>query len=118
MPECHHFFHVCIFPTLLIYGIYTKSSRKLKTWIIFQFILWGLNIVYCLCLLSLGFTNLITGLLTLAFTCIFYMYITGMVIVHYNILLEDDTKDEHGWMNRNCQVINVIAEKQKPIVPH
>eukprot|EP00092_Neocalanus_flemingeri_P034808 GFUD01037880.1.p1 GENE.GFUD01037880.1~~GFUD01037880.1.p1 ORF type:complete len:273 (+),score=21.66 GFUD01037880.1:81-899(+) len=107
-----------IFPTLLIYGIYTKSSKKLKTWIIFQFILWGLHIVYCICLLSLGFTNLITGLLTLAFTCIFYMYITGMVIVHYNILLEDDTKDEHGWMNRNFQVINVIAEKQKPIVPY
>eukprot|EP00092_Neocalanus_flemingeri_P058098 GFUD01069172.1.p1 GENE.GFUD01069172.1~~GFUD01069172.1.p1 ORF type:complete len:283 (-),score=22.16 GFUD01069172.1:386-1234(-) len=108
-----------IFPaSLLIHGIRTKSSGKIRAWIILQFILWGLYIVCSL--VSLGFTDLITGLASLALNCLFYMYITGMVIVHYNILLKDDTamKMEMNRMNRNFPVTNYIVEKQNPTAPY
>eukprot|EP00092_Neocalanus_flemingeri_P075268 GFUD01093226.1.p1 GENE.GFUD01093226.1~~GFUD01093226.1.p1 ORF type:complete len:281 (+),score=26.33 GFUD01093226.1:49-843(+) len=108
-----------IFPaSLLIHGIRTKSSGKLRAWIILQFILWGLYIVCSL--VSLGFSDLIPGLASLALNCLFYQYSNGMVIVHYNILLKDDTamKMEMNRMNRNFPVTNYIVEKQNPTAPY
>ena len=81
---------ICLlFPLLLLYRIRTRSSGKIKTWIIVQFLLIGL--FHCGCLVFMFFYGF-------AFSMIIYviiltlssMYDTGLVTVHYMMLLDGD----------------------------
>ena len=76
-----------VFSSLLLHGLRTNSPGKIEAWIIFQFVLCGLTVGAGL--ISLGFYVTIYRVVNLAIGCLFYMYFTGMVIVHYNILMED-----------------------------
>eukprot|EP00092_Neocalanus_flemingeri_P031142 GFUD01033829.1.p1 GENE.GFUD01033829.1~~GFUD01033829.1.p1 ORF type:complete len:261 (-),score=43.90 GFUD01033829.1:390-1172(-) len=75
-----------IFASLLLHGIRTKSPGKIKVWIIVQFVYFGL--VLFSSIPALGVRG---GLLQMILLCLSFMYYKGMVIVHYNIILEDDT---------------------------
>ena len=76
-----------IFPSLLLHGIRTNSSGKIRAWIIFQFVLLG--IVFSLGLLNV-FTLNMFGIIGSIGYFLALMYASGIVIVHYNIVLEDE----------------------------
>eukprot|EP00092_Neocalanus_flemingeri_P092159 GFUD01116964.1.p1 GENE.GFUD01116964.1~~GFUD01116964.1.p1 ORF type:complete len:272 (+),score=33.85 GFUD01116964.1:93-908(+) len=107
-----------IFPSLLLHGIRTNSPGKVKIWIDEQFVLVGLvlfasilGLVLFASILGLVlFASIRYGLLQMIVLCLSFMYSMGMVIVHYNIMLENDrtmnmeiaagmdkdTSDQHG----------------------
>jgi len=76
-----------IFPSLLLHGIRTNSSGKIRAWIIFQFVL--LVIVFSLGLLNVFMLNMF-GIIGSIIYFLALMYASGIVIVYYNIVLEDE----------------------------
>eukprot|EP00092_Neocalanus_flemingeri_P049009 GFUD01056182.1.p1 GENE.GFUD01056182.1~~GFUD01056182.1.p1 ORF type:complete len:253 (+),score=36.56 GFUD01056182.1:71-829(+) len=74
-----------IFASLLLHGIRTNSQGKVKIWIIVQFVFFGLALFASIPGLGVRY-----GLLEMIILCLSFMYFKGMVIVHYNIMLEND----------------------------
>ena len=78
-----------IFPSLLLHGIRTKHSGKVQAWIIFKCVILGLILPVCIV------NSFLTGeVLLIILSALFYtltiLYSSAMVIVHYNILLDDE----------------------------
>ena len=98
-----------IFPSLLLDGIRTKHLGKVKAWIIFKIVILGL--ILAVCVVNMFLTGqvllIIPGWLLYTLTI---LYSSGMVIVHYNILLDDEnvlqsaldnfSKENHGLDNQ------------------
>jgi len=100
-----------IFPSLLLHGIRTRSPGKIKPWIIFKFVIFALT-------LSLGLvSSILSGTYLQAIIHLFivvlaFLYTSGMVIVHYNILLEDQDvlgSALHNFSNEKPSKIDMDA---------
>jgi hypothetical protein len=87
-----------IFPSLLLDGIRRKHSGKVKAWIIFKFVILGLILPLCMVKLFYAGQFEMTILQTIAFT-LGFIYCSGLVIVHYNILLDDENVLESALDN-------------------
>merc|ERR1712142_893897 len=87
-----------IFQSLLLHGIRTKSAGKIKPWIIFMIVIFTINIIMYLvgCILT---KNFLSTILLMILQTKFFLYILGMVIVHYNILLDDQNLHESAIEN-------------------
>merc|ERR1712215_616575 len=77
-----------IFPSLLLHGIQRRSPRKIKPWIIFRIVCFALTLTVGLAGSVMGRSFLQTTF-HICFMVLQFIYTCGMVIVHYNILLED-----------------------------
>jgi len=87
-----------IFPPLLLHGIRTRSPSKIKPWIIFKIVCFALILIFGLAGSVVGRTFLQT-MLQLFFMVLEFLYTAGMVITHYNILLEDQNVLESALQN-------------------
>ena len=87
-----------IFPSLLLHGIRTRSPGKIKPWIIFRIVCLALTLCFGL-VGSLWGRTLLQTTLHLFFMVLEFLYNSGMVIVHYNILLEDQNVLESALQN-------------------
>merc|ERR1719350_705744 len=77
-----------LYSSLLLHGIRTKNPIIMKPWIVFKIVMFCLQLSMSF-IWSLNYGMiLIMGLQVIA-VILFYSYSTGMVIVHYNIVLED-----------------------------
>merc|ERR1712215_412896 len=77
-----------IFPSLLLEGIETRNPRKIKPWIIFRIVFFALTLTVGMAGSVMGRSFLQTTF-HICFMVLQFIYTCGMVIVHYNILLED-----------------------------
>jgi len=77
-----------IFPSLLLHGIRTKNPRKMKPWIVFKIVMLCLQLIMSF-IWSLNYGMILMLVLQVIALILLYSYSTGMVIVHYNIVLED-----------------------------
>ena len=105
-----------IVPSLLLDGIRRKHSGNIKAWIIFKFVISGL--VLSLNMVKSYFTShvLINILQIIAFT-LGYMYCSGMVIVHYSILLDDEKVLESALDNFRKNGNNISYQKKMTDYP-
>lgn len=105
-----------IFPSLLLDGIRRKHSGKVKAWIIFKVVIFGLFL--CQCVVKLFYTGklLFIILQIIAFT-LGFMYCSGMVIVHYNILLDDENILESALENYSKDGKNMDNQKKMTNYP-
>merc|ERR1712179_305847 len=87
-----------IFPSLLLQGIQTRSPRKIKPWIIFRIVFFALTLTVGMAGSVMGRSFLQTTL-HICFIVLQFIYTCGMVIVHYNILLEDQNVLESALQN-------------------
>eukprot|EP00092_Neocalanus_flemingeri_P020945 GFUD01022693.1.p1 GENE.GFUD01022693.1~~GFUD01022693.1.p1 ORF type:complete len:261 (+),score=38.57 GFUD01022693.1:93-875(+) len=100
-----------IFPSLLLHGIRTNSPGKVKIWIIVQFVLFGLVLFASIPGLGVRY-----GLLQMIVLCLSFMYFKGMVIVHYNIMLENDrtmNMEIAAGMNKETSMDNTMKTKHR-----
>eukprot|EP00091_Calanus_sinicus_P019358 TRINITY_DN482_c0_g1_i1.p1 TRINITY_DN482_c0_g1~~TRINITY_DN482_c0_g1_i1.p1 ORF type:complete len:252 (-),score=56.85 TRINITY_DN482_c0_g1_i1:107-862(-) len=87
-----------VFPSLLLDGIRRKHSGKVKAWIVFKLVFLGLFLAMCMVKLFIAGQVLSTIIQLIMFT-LGFMYCSGMVIVHYNILLDDENVLESALEN-------------------
>merc|ERR1712002_325476 len=87
-----------ICPSLLLHGIRTRSPGKIKPWIVFKIVCFALTLitVFTGSILERSFLKLMFQLLVIILG---FLYTSGMVIVHYNILLEDQNGLESALQN-------------------
>jgi len=87
-----------IFPSLLLHGVRTRSPGKIKPWIIFMIVCFALTLISALVGSFLG-GNILKTMFQLFVMVLQFLYTSGMVIVHYNILLEDQNVLESALQN-------------------
>jgi len=87
-----------ICPSLLLHGIRTKSPGKIKPWIIFMIVCFALTLISVFAGSILG-GNLLKTVFQLFVMVLQFLYTSGMVIVHYNILLQDQNVLESALQN-------------------
>eukprot|EP00092_Neocalanus_flemingeri_P037579 GFUD01040915.1.p1 GENE.GFUD01040915.1~~GFUD01040915.1.p1 ORF type:complete len:261 (-),score=35.64 GFUD01040915.1:63-845(-) len=100
-----------IFPSLLLHGIRTNSPGKVKIWIIVQFVLFVLVLFASIPGLGVRY-----GLLEMIVLCLSFMYFMGMVIVHYNIMLENDrtmNMEIAAGMNKETSMDTTMKTKHR-----
>eukprot|EP00092_Neocalanus_flemingeri_P037580 GFUD01040916.1.p1 GENE.GFUD01040916.1~~GFUD01040916.1.p1 ORF type:complete len:261 (-),score=39.05 GFUD01040916.1:63-845(-) len=100
-----------IFPSLLLHGIRTNSPGKVKIWIIVQFVIFVLGLFASIPGLGVRY-----GLLEMIVLCLSFMYFMGMVIVHYNIMLENDrtmNMEIAAGMNKETSMDTTMKTKHR-----
>eukprot|EP00091_Calanus_sinicus_P019365 TRINITY_DN482_c0_g2_i3.p1 TRINITY_DN482_c0_g2~~TRINITY_DN482_c0_g2_i3.p1 ORF type:complete len:249 (+),score=58.90 TRINITY_DN482_c0_g2_i3:79-825(+) len=106
-----------VFPSLLLDGIRRKHSGKVKAWIIFKFVILGLVLAMCMVKLFIAGQVLSTFIQLIMFT-LGFMYCSGMVIVHYNMLLDDENVLEsalENFSNKGHYLDNQKKNKDDPL---
>ena len=78
-----------IMPSLLVCGIKTRSTGKIKTWIILEFGMLAFSFSIGLVSFFLFYTLYSWSLFYLIGGVLAFLYVSGIVIIHYNIVLED-----------------------------
>ena len=86
-----------IFHFLLLHGIQTRRPGMITAWIIFQCVMFAILLVLCILNIIFSFElvpfilgrSFYDSILLLLLTVLAFFYTSGMVIVHYNFLLED-----------------------------
>jgi len=112
-----------IFPCLLLDGIRTKNPGKIKVWIIKKFVLFGLTV--CAGIPGLMYNGR-SSVMSIVAYFVNFLYCVGMVIVHYNIIIEDEkiaetvmnnittTETENGEKKQNLEFSNPMSENEIP----
>ena len=83
-----------VFASLLLHGIKTNSPQEIRTWIVFQFFIFCTLVLLFVCLYGLSYLETTQLIVLTIGLCLYLIYVTAMVIVHYNIVLENDTNIE------------------------
>jgi hypothetical protein len=79
-----------IFSSLLLHGIRTKNHRIINLWIVFIIVIFCLQLWLCVVWsLKHGMIEIIVVMIQVIVMDLLCSYSTGIVIVHYNIVLED-----------------------------
>jgi len=105
-----------IFPSLLLDGIRRKHAGKIKAWIIFNLVILGFVLALNMVQLLFAGQFLTTILQIIVFT-LGFMYCFGMVIVHYNILLDDENILKSALNNYTKNGNNMDNQKQMTDFP-
>jgi len=112
-----------LFPCLLLAGIRTKNTKKIHSWIIFKFVFFC--IIVSAAVPGLMYTGS-TSLISIVAYLPNFVYSVGMVIVHYNIIIEDEkiaetvmnnittTETENGEKKQNLEFSNPMSENEIP----
>jgi hypothetical protein len=77
---------ILIFAVCLLIGIKTVGAKKIRAWIIINFLLFSIIIVALIILLQVTGSNpLRIG--QIMFLCFNFLYVLGIMTIHYNIIL-------------------------------
>jgi len=95
--------------SMLLHGVRTNSPNRMKPWIIFKIVLFCFFLVGSL-VTCVNF-GILYGLLKIVLGLCNFLYVTGFVVVYYNILLENEGNDTKTQMIKNMEFSNPMADK-------